>query len=393
MLILFDHPVMKDLRARIQVSQAQHLYRQPRISDSPQQPVMTIDGKTILNFCSNDYLGLANHPQVIHAFQQAANQYGVGSGAAHLINGHSRLHQQLEEALASFTGRERALLFSTGYMANLAVANALMDKDDIIFQDRLNHASLIDGALMSNAKLMRYAHNDSEHLRQRMQSNSSPDAMIMTDGVFSMDGDVAPLATLAQIAQQHQAWLMVDDAHGLGVLGKTGGGLVEALQLTPTDVPILMGTLGKAFGTAGAFVAGSHDLIEYLIQVARPFIYTTAQPPAIAGATLASLELVQSEHWRREHLQQLIHYFRQGATQLGLQLMDSNTPIQPIVVGESAKALQISRRLQALGLLVVAIRPPTVPNNTARLRVTFSAAHTREQVDQLLSGLSLACGE
>lgn len=348
---------MKDLRARIQDRQAQHLYRQPRISDSPQQPVMVINGKTLLNFCSNDYLGLANHPQIIKAFQQAANDYGVGSGAAHLINGHSRLHQQLEEALAAFTGRERVLMFSTGYMANLAIANALMDKDDIIFQDRLNHASLIDGALMSEAKLIRYVHNDIKHLSQRIQSNPSPDAMIMTDGVFSMDGDVAPLRELAEIAQHHQLWLMVDDAHGFGVLGKTGAGLVEELKLTQKDVPILMGTLGKALGTAGAFVAGSQDLIEYLIQVARPFIYTTAQPPAIAGATLASLELVKTEHWRREHLQQLIQHFRQGATQLGLQLMDSNTPIQPILIGDSAKALQISQRLQELGLLVIAIRP------------------------------------
>lgn len=384
---------MKDLRSRIQDRQAQHLYRQPRISDSPQQPVMVINGKTLLNFCSNDYLGLANHPQIITAFQQAANHYGVGSGAAHLINGHSRLHQQLEEALAAFTGRERVLLFSTGYMANLAVANALMNKDDIIFQDRLNHASLIDGALMSEAKLIRYAHNDTGHLSQRIQSNPSSDAMIMTDGVFSMDGDVAPLKALADLAQEQQLWLMVDDAHGLGVLGKTGAGLIEELKLTQKDVPILMGTLGKAFGTAGAFVAGSQDLIEYLIQVARPFIYTTAQPPAIAGATLASFELVKTEHWRREHLQQLIQYFRQGAAQLGLQLMDSNTPIQPILIGDSAKALQISQRLQELGLLVIAIRPPTVPTNTARLRITFSASHTVEQVDQLLMGLNQACGE
>lgn len=376
---------MKDLRTRIQERQAQHLYRKPRLSDSAQQPVMTINGKVLLNFCSNDYLGLANHPNIIKAFQQAAHQYGVGSGAAHLINGHSRLHQQLEEALAAWLGRDRALLLSTGYMANLAVANALMDKDDIIFQDRLNHASLIDGALMSDAKLVRYAHNDVEHLQKRIISHPSADAMIMTDGVFSMDGDVAPLTALSPVAQHHQAWLMVDDAHGFGVLGQTGGGLVEQLGLTQTDVPILMGTLGKAFGTAGAFVAGSHDLIEYLIQVARPFIYTTAQPPAIAGATLASLELVKTEHWRREHLQNLIKQFRQGAEQLGLQLLDSPTPIQPIIIGDSSKALQISQKLEELGLLVIAIRPPTVP--TARLRVTFSASHTHDQVEQLLTGL------
>lgn len=376
---------MKDLRTRIQERQTQHLYRKPRLSDSAQQPVMTINGKVLLNFCSNDYLGLANHPNIIQAFQQAAHQYGVGSGAAHLINGHSRLHKQLEEALAAWLGRDRVLLLSTGYMANLAVANALMDKDDVIFQDRLNHASLIDGALMSDAKLVRYAHNDVEHLQKRIFSHPSADAMIMTDGVFSMDGDVAPLNALSLVAQHHQAWLMVDDAHGFGVLGQTGGGLVEQLGLTQTDVPILMGTLGKAFGTAGAFVAGSHDLIEYLIQVARPFIYTTAQPPAIAGATLASLELVKTEHWRREHLQNLIKQFRQGAEQLGLQLLDSPTPIQPIIIGDSSKALQISQKLEELGLLVIAIRPPTVP--TARLRVTFSASHTHEQVEQLLTGL------
>lgn len=353
-------PKFNKLRAELESRQNRHLYRRPRIADSPQQPHRQIDGKALLTFCSNDYLGLANHPAVIRAFQQAANEYGVGSGAAHLVNGHSRPHQQLEEALAIFVGRERALLFSTGYMANLGVVNALLTgRNDVVYADRLNHASLVDASLLSGAKLIRYPHNDTTSLGKRLlaQADNASTQLILTDGVFSMDGDIAPLNKLATMAQHHDAWLMVDDAHGFGVLGNTGAGLVEAQGLTPTDVPILMATLGKALGTAGAFVAGSHDLIEYLIQTARTFIYTTAQPPAIAAATLASLQLVQTESWRREHLQALIQQFRQGAAQLGLPLMASATAIQPILVGSSAQALAISRQLEERGLLVTAIRP------------------------------------
>lgn len=384
-------PKFNKLRAELESRQNRHLYRRPRIADSPQQPHRQIDGKALLTFCSNDYLGLANHPAVIRAFQQAANEYGVGSGAAHLVNGHSRPHQQLEEALAIFVGRERALLFSTGYMANLGVVNALLTgRNDVVYADRLNHASLVDASLLSGAKLIRYPHNDTTSLGKRLlaQADNASTQLILTDGVFSMDGDIAPLNKLATMAQHHDAWLMVDDAHGFGVLGNTGAGLVEAQGLTPTDVPILMATLGKALGTAGAFVAGSHDLIEYLIQTARTFIYTTAQPPAIAAATLASLQLVQTESWRREHLQALIQQFRQGAAQLGLPLMASATAIQPILVGSSEKALAISRQLEERGLLVTAIRPPTVPDGTARLRVTLSAAHTTTDVEQLLTALA-----
>jgi 8-amino-7-oxononanoate synthase len=384
-------PKFAKLRAELESRRHRHLYRRPRIADSPQQPHMHIDGKPLLTFCSNDYLGLANHPAVIHAFQQAANDYGVGSGAAHLVNGHSRPHQQLEEALAAFTGRERALLFSTGYMANLGVVNALLTgRNDVVYADRLNHASLVDAGLLSGAKLIRYPHNDTTSLGKRLlaQADNANTQLILTDGVFSMDGDVAPLNKLATMAQHHDAWLMVDDAHGFGVLGNTGAGLVEAQGLTQTDVPILMATLGKALGTAGAFIAGSHDLIEYLIQTARTFIYTTAQPPAIAAATLKSLELVQTESWRREHLRELIQQFRHGAAQLGLPLMASDTAIQPILVGSSEKALAISRQLEERGLLVTAIRPPTVPDGTARLRVTLSAAHTASDVEQLLTALA-----
>lgn len=374
------------LRQLLAQRQDQHLYRRPRITESPQQPVMQVNGKTMLTFCSNDYLGLANHPEVIKAFQQAANQYGVGSGAAHLVNGHSRLHQQLEEALAEFTQCERVLLFSTGYMANLGLTNALAERHDTVYQDRLNHASLLDAALLSGAKLIRYAHNDTQQLAKRLEAQASGQKLIVTDGVFSMDGDIAPVRALAALAQQQAAWLIVDDAHGFGVLGETGAGLLEAEQLNQ-EAAVLMGTLGKALGTAGAFVAGSTDLIEYLIQTARPYIYTTAQPPAIAAATLASLKLVQTESWRRDHLKQLIQHFRQGAQQLGLALMPSTTAIQPILIGENAKALAISQQLEQKGILITAIRPPTVPTHTARLRITLSAAHTQEQLDFLLEAL------
>lgn len=366
--------------------QQQSLYRRARITDGPQQPIMQVNGRPMLAFCSNDYLGLANHPEVIKAFQQAANQYGVGSGAAHLVNGHSRLHQQLEEALAEFTKRERALLFSTGYMANLGLVAALAERPDTIYQDRLNHASLLDAARLSSAKRVRYPHKDTQQLAKRLEAQSTGQKVIVTDGVFSMDGDTAPVKTLASLAKQHEAWLIVDDAHGLGVLGETGAGLLEADHLAQDDA-ILMGTLGKALGTAGAFVAASADLIEFLIQTARPYIYTTAQPPAIAAASLASLKLVQTENGRREHLKELIQVFRQGAEQLGLALMPSTTPIQPIIIGENAKTLAMSQQLEQLGILITAIRPPTVPANTARLRITLSAAHSQEQVEFLLAAL------
>lgn len=375
------------LRQVLAQRQEQQLYRRHRIMDSPQHPVMQVNGKTMLTFCSNDYLGLANHPEVIQAFQRAANQYGVGSGAAHLVNGHSRLHQQLEEALAEFTKRERALLFSTGYMANLGLTAALAERHDTVYQDRLNHASLLDAAQLSGAKLLRYPHNDVEQLAKRMQAQASGQKLIVTDGVFSMDGDTAPVKALAALAKQQEAWLIVDDAHGFGVLGSTGAGLLEAEQLEPEDA-VLMGTLGKAIGTAGAFVAGSNDLIEYLIQTARPYIYTTAQPPAIAAASLASLQLIQTETWRRDWLNQLIQMFRQGAKQLGLALIPSSTAIQPILIGENSEALAISQQLEKMGILITAIRPPTVPINTARLRITLSAAHTQQQVEFLLTALN-----
>ncbi len=377
-----------DLAARLAARRADNLYRQRPLLQSPQGPVVQVDGQEYLAFSSNDYLGLANHPQVVEAMQQGAARWGVGGGASHLVIGHSEPHHQLEQALAEFTGRERVLLLSSGYIANLAVITALVGKGDSVLHDRLNHASLLDAGLLSGARFSRYLHNDLNSLQQRLHK-AQGNRLLVTDGVFSMDGDLAHLPELAAQAKAHNAWLMVDDAHGFGVLGNTGGGLVEHYGLSTEDVPVLVGTLGKSFGTSGAFVAGSEELIETLIQFARPYIYTTSSPPAVACATLASLHLLQTEHWRREHLQQLIAQFRQGAQALGLNLMDSPTPIQPIIIGDSGKAMAISAQLRAQGILVGAIRPPTVPAGSARLRITLTAAHSSEQVQRLLDALAL----
>ncbi len=377
-----------DLAARLAARRADNLYRQRPLLQSPQGPVVQVDGQEYLAFSSNDYLGLANHPQVVEAIQQGAARWGVGGGASHLVIGHSEPHHQLEQALAEFTGRERVLLLSSGYIANLAVITALVGKGDSVLHDRLNHASLLDAGLLSGARFSRYLHNDLNSLQQRLHK-AQGNRLLVTDGVFSMDGDLAHLPELAAQAKAHNAWLMVDDAHGFGVLGNTGGGLVEHYGLSTEDVPVLVGTLGKSFGTSGAFVAGSEELIETLIQFARPYIYTTSSPPAVACATLASLHLLQTEHWRREHLQQLIAQFRQGAQALGLNLMDSPTPIQPIIIGDSGKAMAISAQLRAQGILVGAIRPPTVPAGSARLRITLTAAHSSEQVQHLLDALAL----
>jgi len=376
-----------DLAARLAERRAADLYRQRPLLETPQGPQVVVDGRPLLAFCSNDYLGLANHPEVIAAWQAGAERWGVGGGASHLVIGHSTPHHAVEEALAELTGRPRALLFSTGYMANLGAITALVGQGDTVLQDRLNHASLLDGGLLSGARFSRYLHNDAASLDNRLDK-ATGNTLVVTDGVFSMDGDLADLPALAKVARARGAWLMVDDAHGLGTLGAQGGGIVEHFGLGIDDVPVLIGTLGKACGTAGAFVAGSEELIEALVQFARPYIYTTSQPPALACATLKSLELLRREAWRREHLDGLIRQFRQGAEQIGLQLLDSPTPIQPILIGDSAQALRLSRMLRERGLLVTAIRPPTVPAGSARLRVTLSAAHSEAQVQLLLNALA-----
>jgi len=378
---------MRSQRGELQARQQAFLYRRRRVSEGPQGPEQRMDGRDLLTFCSNDYLGLANHPDLIKAFQRGAEAYGVGSGSAHLVNGHSHAHHALEEELAAFTGRSRALLFSTGYMANQGVITALCGRGDCIYEDRLNHASLIDGGLLSRAQFKRYAHGDSAALEQQLAKHEKGQALVATDGVFSMDGDIAPLPSMASSCARHDAWLMVDDAHGFGVLGDHGQGCAAHFGLDEEALPIFMATLGKAVGTFGAFVAGSEDLIETLIQQARSYIFTTAMPPAIAEATRTSLKLVQKESWRREQLAHLVGRFKLGAEQLGLPLMSSETPIQPIVAGSSQQALIWSQQLEADGLLVSAIRPPTVPEGSARLRVTLSANHTEAQVDRLLTSL------
>ncbi len=383
------------LKKDLQHLKQQSLYRQRKITEGPQQVHLHSNGKKILSFCSNDYLGLANHPDIAQALKKGVDTYGVGSGAAHLISGHSRAHHELEEALAEYTGRSRALLFSTGYMANLGIVNALMGKGDIVFQDKLNHASLIDASLLSSSfsgsQLKRYRHNDMASLTTLLEKNHSEGSrkLLMSDSVFSMDGDLAPVSQLSSICQKHDAWLMLDDAHGFGVLGKNGAGVAEEYSLDQEQLPIYMATLGKAMGVFGAFVAGSDALIETLIQKSRSFIYTTAMPPALAQATLMSLKVAQQESWRRDKLKQLIQQFRSGAQQLGLSLMDSQTAIQPILVGDNETALEMSQSLEQQGILVTAIRPPTVPKGTARLRVTLCAEHEACDIERLLSALEL----
>jgi 8-amino-7-oxononanoate synthase len=348
---------------------------------------MVIDGKTVISFCSNDYLGLANHPEVKAAFIRGIEQYGAGSGAAHLINGHSRAHHALEQELAEFTGYPRALLFSTGYMANLGLAQAVVGKGDTVLEDRLNHASLLDGGLLSGARLMRYQHNNSADLDVKLAGRTQGEKLVLSDGVFSMDGDIAELPAIATTCRKHGAWLMVDDAHGFGVLGEHGRGTLEHYDLPAGSVPVYMATLGKALGTAGAFIAGSDDLIETLIQKARTYIYTTASPPAVAEATRASLNIIKSRPHLREQLNANIGYFRNACSQCGIVIASSQTAIQPVIVGDTQTAVAISEQLFAQGILVTAIRPPTVPEGTARLRITLSAAHTHTHIDKLVSSL------
>lgn len=348
------------------------------------------DGGGLVNFCSNDYLGLKDHPEVTGAFIAAAQKYGVGSGASHLVTGHGPEHEALEEELAAFTGREKALVFSTGYMANMGVIGALADQKSVIVSDKLNHASLIDGCRVSGAELKRYHHADSAHATELLATASAETRLVLTDGVFSMDGDLAPLPELARAARDSKAWLVVDDAHGLGVVGATGRGCCEHFDLGTNDVPVLVGTFGKALGTFGAFVAGDTDLIEFLVQKSRPYIYTTALPPAVAAATRTALRVSQRESWRREKARALAQRFRQALDRVADSPVSSPGTIVPIIVGDAARALELSAQLERRGFLVTAIRPPTVPPGTARLRVTLSAAHEEAQVDALSGALQEA---
>lgn len=370
------------------------LIRKHQVLESPQGVEIQVDGKAYLAFCSNDYLGLANSPEINLAAIESIKTYGIGSGASHLVIGHHLEHDLLEKDLASFTGRDRAIVFSSGYMANMALVSSLVSKTDLVLQDKLNHASLLDGGLLSGARFQRYLHNNmsslSGYLAKFSEDSKIDKALIVTDGVFSMDGDVANLPEMAAISKDHDALLMVDDAHGLGVLGEGGRGCVASAGLTQNEVPVLVGTFGKAFGTSGAFVAGSEQMIEYLSQVARPYIYTTAMPPSVAAATRKSLEIVKSADTLRKHLQALITYFRHQVSALGYALMPSDTPIQPVMIGSATQTMALANFLREQGILVGAIRPPTVPDKTARLRITLSASHSTAQIDRLVDALKKA---
>src|SRR3954469_6740826 len=394
-----------ELQAVLDELDREHLRRQRRTIDAFVEPgsrvTAIVDGRQLVDFSSNDYLGLARNPAVAAAMSECAEQCGSGSGASHLVTGHGAEHTRLEEELAAFTGRERALLFSTWYIANLAVLTTLAGRGEPVLLDSLSDASLIDGGLLSAARFKRFAHADARAAQSALAEHSETTSVVATDGVFSMDGDVGPLDELARASKSHDAWLVVDDAHGLGVIGATGRGAVEHFGLDADAVPVLVGTLGKAFGSFGAFVAGSTELIEFLMQKARPYIYTTALPQPVAAASRKALEIAQRETWRRERVLALAARFRQGAEQIGVPLLAAAaapqaidqpvTPIQPVLLGSSEAALRAQRELLEAGFCVVAIRPPTVPQGSARLRVTLSAAHTEAQVDELIETLGRIC--
>jgi 8-amino-7-oxononanoate synthase len=383
--------LLQALSARVAGRERAGLLRRLRAIEQARGPRVVVEGRELLNFGSNDYLGLARHPGVIAALRDAANEHGVGATAAHLICGHHREHAALEEELADWTQRERALLFSSGWLANLGAMQALLDREGVCVQDKLNHASLLDAAKLAGCTLKRYRHANVEGAARQLAAAGNAPALLATDGVFSMDGDVAPLRALAALCAREGTTLMVDDAHGLGVLGAHGAGSVVEAGLSQTDVPVLMATLGKALGGSGAFVAGSAALVEGFTQFARTYVFTTALPPALAAATRAAVRIARREDWRREKLSKLIARFRAGARQLGLPLADSRTPIQPILLNDADATMHAAAELEGAGVLVGAIRPPSVPQGEARLRVTLSALHGEKDVDALVGALAVAC--
>ncbi len=378
--------MFSELQRDLDERAAQGLLRSRRTLHGPQSPHLVVDGKRYLSFCSNDYLGLASHPRLVAALQAGAQQWGVGAGAAHLVSGHFAPHHELETALATFVGKPAALLFSTGYMANLGVVQALVGKGDTVFADKLNHSSLNDAMLLSRANVQRYRHGDMAQLAQLLAKAPSGRKLVITDAVFSMDGDIAPLPELLALCEQHNAWLLVDDAHGFGVLGEAGRGSLAHFGLASPRI-IYMGTLGKAAGVFGAFVAAERVVVETLVNSARSYVYTTATPPALSVALLESLGLIEQGNALRAQLQILIAKLRSGLADLPWQLMPSDTAIQPLLVGDNQRALELSEGLRARGIWVAAIRPPTVPAGTARLRITLSAAHSETDVEQLLGAL------
>ncbi len=382
------HPmVFSALSASLAELDAQGLRRRRRVLESPQGPRVRVDGREYDAFCSNDYLGLAGHPALIEAAREGAQQHGLGAGASHLITGHHAAHHALEAALARFSRLPAALLFSTGYMANIGVATALLQRGDAIFADRLNHASLNDAALLARAEFKRFAHLDMAALEKLLSASRARRRLIVTDAVFSMDGDIAPVRDLVRLAERHDAWLLLDDAHGFGVLGEGGRGTLAHFNVASPRI-IYMATLGKAAGVFGAFVAGEPEVVEWLTQRARSYVYTTATPPLLAHALLRSLDLIAREEWRRARLARLIGIVKHGLEVPRWRLLPSSTPIQPLVIGASDETVAVTEALAREGILVPAIRPPTVPRGTARLRISLSAAHDEEPVRRLVATLN-----
>jgi 8-amino-7-oxononanoate synthase len=375
------------LAAELAALEAGGLTRRRRILETPQGARVVVDGREVVAFCSNDYLGLAGDPRLAAAAREGAARYGVGAGASHLILGHAAAHHALEEALAQFVRLPRALLFSTGYMANIGIVTTLAGRADAVFADKLNHASLNDAVLLSRADFKRYAHGDLAALEKLLAASKARRKLVVSDAVFSMDGDIAPVPALLRLCERYDAWLVLDDAHGFGVLGASGGGVLEHYGVASERI-IYMATLGKAAGVFGAFVAGQSALIEILVQRARPYIYTTATPPLLAHTLLASLEIIAAETWRRELLARLILKLKQDGAGLRWRLLPSDTAIQPLVIGANDEAVRVAEQLAQRGLLVPAIRPPTVPRGSARLRISLSAAHTDEDVARLVAALN-----
>ena len=386
------HMMLNALQKELDQRKADGLLRQRRLLDSPQAEHIVANGKPYLSFCSNDYLGLANHPALIKTMQQAAADSGVGSGASGLVTGHHRYHDDLEKQLAAFVNLPAALLFSTGYMANIGVLGALVGRGDAIFADKLNHACLNDGSYYSMAEFNRFAHNDVAALEKLLKASSAKHKLIAVDAVFSMDGDIAPIAEYLRLCEQYDAYLYVDDAHGFGVLGEHGKGSLSHFNLKSPRL-IYMATLGKAAGVAGAFVAGQQVVIDYLIQTAKSYVYSTPAPPALSATLSASLNLIEKGDDLRAHLQHLIATLKANLQLKKWQLMPSITAVQPLVVGSNHAAVGLSEHLQKLGILVPAIRPPTVPVNTARLRISLSAAHSEADVLQLAKAINQAESE
>lgn len=381
-----------DIHERIQVRhrlrESQGRLRHRRTISRRDGVRLEVDGRWLEGFCGNDYLGLASQFEVAAALQDASAREGAGATASHLVCGHHALHEQLEREVAEWLGVPRALLFGSGFAANLAVQQALLEDGDVCVQDRLNHASLIDATRLAGARLRRYPHLDAEGALRQLRGTGDGAAMLATDGVFSMDGDIAPLRSLSLVARTGEALLYVDDAHGVGVLGPQGRGTVAEAGLGVSDVPLQLVTLGKALGGYGALVAGDADLVEHLAGTARPYLYTTALPPALAAASLAAVRLARRDDWRRERLRELVALFREGASRFGLDLMPASTPIQPVLCGSEARALAMSAAVERAGFMVTAIRPPTVPEGGSRLRVTLSALHTPQQVHGLLAAIA-----